>query len=234
MGIWGAFRIRLSEDSAGFHPARIDIESPAPCDVHPVRPQSDTAPDGPDDFEEDNVGSDRIESQSSGKQARLGRSPADEEDAGGQECDVDIGASGGHGGGPGNGSHGEPGEEPEAAPDEALAPAFRKTPATPSADEIQQHNLTHLPFRAWCPTCVCAWGKSDAHHDRHREFDGVPSIHIDYYFLSDEVSDVLLTCVCMRERFSKCIFTYVVDHKGSDDGLEAQLVHWGCRRSELF
>ena len=27
-------------------------------------------------------------------------------------------------------------------------------PGLPSSDEVNLHNLTHLPFRAWCSFCV--------------------------------------------------------------------------------
>ena len=29
--------------------------------------------------------------------------------------------------------------------------------------EIESHNLTHLPYQAWCPACVMAKGKPEQH-----------------------------------------------------------------------
>ena len=38
-----------------------------------------------------------------------------------------------------------------------------RTPYKPSPKEIAEHNLTHLNFRDWCPTCVQGRGVSDPH-----------------------------------------------------------------------
>ena len=34
----------------------------------------------------------------------------------------------------------------------------------PSVAEVEQHELTHLPFRNWCRHCVGAKGKESPHH----------------------------------------------------------------------
>ena len=36
-------------------------------------------------------------------------------------------------------------------------------PRLPTQEEIEQHELTHLPYRNWCPVCVKAKGKDLAH-----------------------------------------------------------------------
>ena len=49
-------------------------------------------------------------------------------------------------------------------------------------DEVDKHNLTHLPYRNWCPICVRAKGK-DADH--RRVVDGtrcLPEYSFDYAF----------------------------------------------------
>ena len=35
----------------------------------------------------------------------------------------------------------------------------RKDPGEPTKEEINRHNVTHLPYRSWCPICVKAKGK---------------------------------------------------------------------------
>ena len=37
--------------------------------------------------------------------------------------------------------------------------------ALPSESEVEQHELTHLPFRNWCRHCVRAKGKESPHHE---------------------------------------------------------------------
>ena len=38
-------------------------------------------------------------------------------------------------------------------------------PVFPSEAEVEQHELTHLPFRGWCRHCVRAKGKESPHHE---------------------------------------------------------------------
>ncbi len=33
-------------------------------------------------------------------------------------------------------------------------PVTLRSPVRPSAEDIATHNLTHLPYRNWCPVCV--------------------------------------------------------------------------------
>ena len=42
-------------------------------------------------------------------------------------------------------------ENPE---EEAIRPKTRASPKQPSAEEVENHMVTHLPFRDWCPHCV--------------------------------------------------------------------------------
>ena len=38
-------------------------------------------------------------------------------------------------------------------------------PVLPSEAEVEQHELTHLPFRSWCRHCVRAKGKESPHSE---------------------------------------------------------------------
>ena len=57
-------------------------------------------------------------------------------------------------------------------------------PSQPTAREVSEHNLTHLPFRAWCRHCVRGKGLTTAHKrlvdDLGRR---VPEISMDYFYL---------------------------------------------------
>ena len=44
--------------------------------------------------------------------------------------------------------------EVENESEEARVPKVFRDPGAPTETEIEQHNVTHLPFRAWCPSCV--------------------------------------------------------------------------------
>ena len=57
----------------------------------------------------------------------------------------------------------------EEAGDEAKVPNADKLPARPSQEEVDQHMLTHLPFRSWCPHCVRGKAKRRAHRKKSRK-----------------------------------------------------------------
>ena len=46
---------------------------------------------------------------------------------------------------------------------EARVPRTIASPTLPSTAEVEAHNLTHTPYQSWCPVCVEAQGKEDAH-----------------------------------------------------------------------
>ena len=83
----------------------------------------------------------------------------------------------------------EPDETIEAPSREDAEVAQRPSqaaPYTPTDTEIQNHNLTHLPYRNWCPICVKSKGKATPHKlaESHQEA-GVPVVSIDYAYLRD-------------------------------------------------
>ena len=60
-------------------------------------------------------------------------------------------------------------------------------PRLPSRQEVQEHELTHIPFRSWCAHCVRGAGRSDAHRRRARQSEEERGQHmttwsIDYSF----------------------------------------------------
>ena len=67
--------------------------------------------------------------------------------------------------------------------DQAHQPRAVKDPGEPTAVERAIHELTHLPCRQWCTTCVRAKGRQDQHQ---RQKIKQPTIQIDFAFLNDE------------------------------------------------
>ena len=57
----------------------------------------------------------------------------------------------------------------------------------PSPQEVAEHNVTHLPYRAWCETCVASRGVDDPHHRRSfedRTSEGeIDNVLFDFAFL---------------------------------------------------
>ena len=71
---------------------------------------------------------------------------------------------------------------------------------TPSQEEVERHNLTHLPFRNWCPRCMKGRGKEAPHRKSEGGRGDLPEISLDFCFPSKEDGTGMLTILAARER----------------------------------
>jgi hypothetical protein len=54
----------------------------------------------------------------------------------------------------------------------------------PREEEIVKHNLTHIPFRNWCPHCIRGRAVNDPHpHIKTGPESEIPTISIDYFWM---------------------------------------------------
>ena len=51
----------------------------------------------------------------------------------------------------------------------ARAPRTKAVPKVPSQDEVNGHNITHMPYAAWCPSCVAGRAASDQYKKVSRD-----------------------------------------------------------------
>lgn len=109
-------------------------------------------------------------------------------------------------------------EEPPCATGGIVLP--RRHPGDPTAQEVEQHNMTHCPFRSWCPVCVEAQAKEDPHY-RDTKADVVneaPMVSMDYKELSEYDDDKRkVTVIVCRDKWSKLLAAFVVKAKGSTE-----------------
>ena len=65
-------------------------------------------------------------------------------------------------------------------------PIGMRAPFAVTKEEREQHELTHTPYRAWCPHCVRARGRNTPHRSRAQDHEQsrVPRIVLDYFFMS--------------------------------------------------
>ena len=78
---------------------------------------------------------------------------------------------------------GEPAEAGEPS-GELPAVRARRAPDAPTKQEIEDHAVSHEPFRAWCPSCVAGRARSDPHVARKdTSDDALTVIGIDYGFM---------------------------------------------------
>ena len=99
---------------------------------------------------------------------------------------------------------------------------MRSTEAVPSEREVDEHNVDHATFRAWCPHCVKGRGEAYGHpRGRHQEKE-IPTISIDYMYVhpeqeGDEEKEKGMPILVARDSRTKMVFARVVPQKGLDD-----------------
>ena len=111
-------------------------------------------------------------------------------------------------------------EDFEAA-EEGRAPKVLAAPPVPSRQEVEEHEITHFPFRSWCPDCVRGRAAAPPHRRAHvynRE-QGVPMVVGDYCYMTgqdrhSEDAASKPTILVMREVRSGATMSMVVPGKG--------------------
>ena len=98
----------------------------------------------------------------------------------------------------------------------AREPVKALDPKKPSRDEIAMHELTHLPYRAWCSHCVRG-KRRVADHRRVTEDRGVDEVHLDYCFLGDSHSDTNTVVVCKHAQTQAVLSTVVPSKRASHE-----------------
>ena len=100
-------------------------------------------------------------------------------------------------------------EDEEAATAKAL-----KAPYLLSQQEIDDHEITHIPFRAWCDCCVRGRGKNLEHAKIYADLEHLlNTLSMDYYFAGQD-GDETLSQLCLRCHNSKWTRCFVVPRKG--------------------
>ena len=72
---------------------------------------------------------------------------------------------------------------------EADAPRMARAPGQPSQADIDQHELTHCPYRSWCDACVRGQAKDSPSTKVSGQFaeNNVARVRMDYMFLTEDV-----------------------------------------------
>ena len=83
-------------------------------------------------------------------------------------------------------------EEEEEGAEEGRTSTGVASPQQVTAEEREEHNRTHTPFRSWCKYCVMGRGCSKPHkrktkkQKRDEQQGAVPRVAMDYFFMSQE------------------------------------------------
>ena len=75
---------------------------------------------------------------------------------------------------------------------QGLVVRAKKAPSVPSMDEWDGHLAAgRAEYRVWCPFCVAAEGKSEAHRRMEASRDhGHPELHLDYAYIGREAEEI--------------------------------------------
>ena len=108
--------------------------------------------------------------------------------------------------------------EMDAEPEELAPIRVARNPGDPSTKEREEHNVTHIPYRSWCPVCVKAKGKEDP----HRRSDGDKSVKAtvcyDYKTFGQEVEyDDKATAIVSKDDKTKIRAAHLCETKGFGD-----------------
>ena len=104
-----------------------------------------------------------------------------------------------------------------------------KAPIQPTKKMIEDHEVSHLPFRSWCTACLRGRAKSHPHHQVRDRPEAVSTFSVDYGFFGSPgetplqtVSGKDLPVLVAYDRKSRAVFAHPVPHKGlmKDDKLD--------------
>ena len=125
----------------------------------------------------------------------------------------------------------EPGEP------EAQRPKAVPIPKAPSKQEREEHEVTHLPYRAWCEFCTRSRARESPHYKASAEtkakrHGGIPVVEADYAFVHDAGDKHnKITLITMVDCNSGAVLTTVATKKGTDPFVERSILksleNWG-------
>ena len=100
-------------------------------------------------------------------------------------------------------------------------------PGMPSPEEIDEHEVGHVPYRQWCEECVQGRGTGEPHGPSMGEH-AVPVVEFDYLFASQKeiytreeldeetMKNVVVKILVVKDRKGKAIFAHTIPQKGVD------------------
>ena len=102
----------------------------------------------------------------------------------------------------------------------AHAPRSPHVPKEPTPQERAEHELTHLPFRSWCKTCVMSKSRQD--HSKKLRLKQ-PVLQCDYSFFTDPKVEGSVTILNVCDVMSGLALACVVPNKGRSVYAEGEL-----------
>ena len=86
-------------------------------------------------------------------------------------------------------------------------------PQQPTEQEVQEHNMTHIPFKPWCELCIARKGRQDKHHLESHSSSTFSVVSFDFGY-ADRGTDDSLTVLFMHDRSTKMMHAVPTPAKG--------------------
>ncbi len=100
-----------------------------------------------------------------------------------------------------------------------------RSPMKPTAEAVEAHYATHLPYRNWCPVCVRAKGVEDPHQrgrDKEVEDNALPIVSMDYNSIDGQAkctneAECKVKTLVLKDEKTGSVFQHVTTVKGPGD-----------------
>ncbi len=101
-----------------------------------------------------------------------------------------------------------------------------KGPEMPTKAEVEKHNMSHIPYRSWCPHCVRGQGRGRPRRGRQEGGERTAAVvATDYCFLGQgDAEDQENPVLVMVDEDTGMIFAHVVARKGPDPEAMAKVM----------
>ena len=94
-------------------------------------------------------------------------------------------------------------------------------PVQPTPHEIQQHNLTRMPYRSWCPVCIQSGGRQTSHQ---QQTSRQPIIQVDFTYIKTYEDKWPVPILTARDiQTGMAMATMLTDKKGQFAYAQASL-----------
>ena len=119
------------------------------------------------------------------------------------------------------------------------SPVKVAAPTQPTDKEIEEHRLTHLPFRNWCKECVQGRGMQAPHFRAKKDDHQIKEFHMDFMFLGPkEVAGQTLACMVVREAETRMTMAAAVPYKTTGTYISERIVAFlhetGCLHGDII
>ena len=103
-------------------------------------------------------------------------------------------------------------------PEEAVVLRTLPSPEQPTREEVERHNISHLPPRSWCKHCIKGRAVSMPHFKQDRTADArsLPCISMDYFFLGQDDGKTM-PILAMKDHNTRKLAAFPVVAKGANE-----------------